>query len=172
MSRWTESTALNLAENDRFQFNESAIVPESDTQQTQGTVSPSAGKIDLKEVAAQIRRQQTGNLENTDDQVAATWVGSSKEASRRLARLVPQEEHAKLLDKHKYLVEKRFTTGLTRSEELDLQLIRWSLDRIDDANVGAGLDFLERIASSQENLAERITNTLLALERASYRKSK
>jgi hypothetical protein len=161
MSHWTENTAANIGDTELFT---------SSTGQTRQPILPSSGTVVIEGgVASQIPRQQPGNLGRTGEHSTEVFLRSSREASRSLAQFIPDEEHSELLKRHSSLVEKRFTEGLTRSEELDLQLIRWNLDRIDDAKFGASLDFLERIASSQENLAERITNTLSAMERASYR---
>jgi len=89
----------------------------------------------------------------------------AREVSRRLVELTTEEEYRDLLDRRAVLVKRQLEERLSRSEELELQLVRWSLDRIDDAKYGRELDFLERIAEAQEYLASRISNSLEQLGR-------
>jgi len=111
-----------------------------------------------------------GMLGVTSPREDGAWLGSSREASRRLAELIPEEEYRELLSRHSTLVDKSFKEGLTRSELLDLQLVRWNLDRIEDAKYGAGLDFMERMVVTQEYMADKISATLTQLERISMQR--
>src|SRR3972149_7348929 len=129
--------------------------------------SPSGATAVPEAFTWEIAPQENEEVAVTAESRARTWVGFSREASRRLAELITEEEHRDLLSKHFSLTQKRFKDRLTRSEELDLQLIRWNLDRIEDAKFGYGLDFLERLVIAQEYLAENISTTLTQLERAS-----
>lgn len=54
------------------------------------------------------------------------------------------------------LAHKKMVSGLTHREGLDLQLIRWAIDRIEAARMNECLGGLEKIAAMQERLAEEI----------------
>jgi hypothetical protein len=51
----------------------------------------------------------------------------------------------KIIKERNKLAIKKFDHGLTAQESMRLNLIRWQLDKIDDANYGESLDLLEQI---------------------------
>src|SRR6478752_10543382 len=75
---------------------------------------------------------------------------------RELAARTPTEEVTRLMTEHRRLAVKKVKEGLTPQEARSLQLIRWNLDRIEDAQVGHGLDELERSAAAHEELAREV----------------
>lgn len=82
-----------------------------------------------------------------------------KEVGRRISKKIPAQEKQKLLEQRNMLVNKRFNgEGLSKKEERTLMLIRWKLDRIDDAEIGRDLDNLEEFVESQNQYANELTN--------------
>jgi hypothetical protein len=63
---------------------------------------------------------------------------------RELAARTPAEEVTRLMSEHRRLAVKKVKQGLTAQESRALQLVRWNLDRVEDAQIGHGLDELER----------------------------
>ncbi|HEY2919118.1 MAG TPA: hypothetical protein VGK77_09020 [Candidatus Binatia bacterium] len=99
-------------------------------------------------------------------------IFQSREASREVASLATDEEYEALLGEHAELTEKHFGTGLSRSERLKLQMVRWSIDRIEDARYGRTLDVLESLALTQEFMAMRLDRTSENVERSTSEASR
>lgn len=79
-----------------------------------------------------------------------------KKMNRDVSKKIPKQEKKRLMREHLELVKKATATGLTKAEERQLKLIRWKLDRIEDAEQGEHLDKIEEIIEAQENLAKEI----------------
>jgi hypothetical protein len=79
-----------------------------------------------------------------------------KKMNRAVSKKIPEKEKKRLLRDHLELVKKATATGLTNKEEMQLRLIRWKLDRIEDAEQGEYLDRIEKIIEAQESLAKQI----------------
>ena len=74
---------------------------------------------------------------------------------RRLERLnttrtVNQQELDRLLRERQALLDKKFDGTMNRKDEIRLEYVRWSLDRIHDAKSGPTLDALENIVDRYE----------------------
>lgn len=89
---------------------------------------------------------------------------AARQAGRVNAASIKESEVDKLLDERKALVTKRFDCGLSKAEERRLALIRWNLDRIQDAKHGATLDALEAAVSLYESIGAEISQLLQNLE--------
>jgi hypothetical protein len=87
-----------------------------------------------------------------------------RSASRKVARQTTHEERLELYNRHKQLMTKKFTSGLNTVESRELVLLRWNLDRIEDAETGEHLDYLEAVAESAERI-NRDINTLVSKAR-------
>jgi hypothetical protein len=85
----------------------------------------------------------------------------TRESARKIAELTSDQEYNSLLDRHRALVKKRFTEGgLTKSEALHLQLIRWMLDSVEVARIAPdGMDTLEQLTRAQETIANQLLQT-------------
>lgn len=66
------------------------------------------------------------------------------------AASIDPNEHARLLEERQMLLDKELAKALTREEENRLAYVRWSLDRVDDAKYGLGLERLEEVVSRFE----------------------
>jgi hypothetical protein len=82
------------------------------------------------------------------DVVAAT----SRMAGRINAADISKAEISALLREHQGLVDKVLDGTITRREQNRLSYVRWSLDRIEDAKLGAGLDVLEKNIEQYERI--------------------
>ncbi|MET4199079.1 hypothetical protein ABIA95_003079 [Bradyrhizobium sp. LA8.1] len=81
-----------------------------------------------------------------------TSVGAA--ASRNAARLnaasIDPVEHKGLLEERQMLLDKELAETLSHEEANRLAYVRWSLDRVDDAKYGLGLERLESMVSDLE----------------------
>lgn len=97
--------------------------------------------------------------------------GNRKKMARMLD--IPKKHKEELLDERQRLVEKKFNGGgISESEEKRLALIRWKLDRIDEAEYGDDLDRLEMFVASQEKLSEDFNLFLRQYGKSSRRQRK
>jgi hypothetical protein len=86
--------------------------------------------------------------------------------SRMVAELTPDAEYKKFLELKKNLMFKKYSEGLSKKEELSLQLTLWNIDRIEDAKYGRHLDALETIVKTHEMVAQSITQTVNRLNQS------
>lgn len=74
-----------------------------------------------------------------------------RKISRQLAKLIPKDCKKGLLKERNALVRKKFVgNGLAKSEERRLALLRWEIERIEEAEIGPDLDELEKKIEGQE----------------------
>lgn len=92
----------------------------------------------------------------TFDPLAQAHAVTSRRAGRINAASVSDEEHEALLRERQSLLDKKFAGTISRREELRLEYVRWSLDRIDDAKYGQDLDVLEAYTAEYENFLSYI----------------
>jgi hypothetical protein len=139
-------TATQPSNNTPIQNPNSTVpqkLPESDTGQRSSNLFP-VSDLDIFEPEKHPSQRSIEEL---------------RSANRRVARQTPAEERLELYSRHKQLMIKKFTDGLSTAEERELVLLRWNLDRIEDAETGEHLDYLEAVAES----AERITKEIASL---------
>lgn len=90
-------------------------------------------------------------------------------AARRAGRLnaasVKEKEVEGLLTERRDLIAKKYANGISRAEDRRLALIRWNLDRIQDAKHGETLDALESAVSLYESIGAEIAQLMTELER-------
>lgn len=104
------------------------------------------------------RRRKTDVLE------AAPAI--SLEAGRRAALQTTEREYADLVARHRVLARKKVAEELNHSEGLELQLVRWELDRIDDARQGPARELLKAALRPKIELAREITQFVDQLKSA------
>lgn len=93
---------------------------------------------------------------------------AARRAGRINAASVSEKEHMALLAERQCLLDKKFDGTMTRPEMLRLEYVRWSLDRIEDAKHGEGIDKLEDAVSQYEHLLrdlEKLRHQLAELNR-------
>lgn len=83
---------------------------------------------------------------------------------RELVRRTLLPEHDDLAARHRALVHQKFEVGLSADEARELRIVRWKLDRIDDALEGEHLDVLEQLVEQQVQLARSVQAVQSALE--------
>lgn len=74
------------------------------------------------------------------------------------------KENLELLRERERLLMKKFEGTITRKESNRLEYVRWSLDRIDDARHGQGLEALESAVSRYEDVLTGLRSLGLQLE--------
>ena len=79
-----------------------------------------------------------------------------KRMNREITRRIPNEEVESLFNEHNFLVTKKFREGISKQEEKRLTLIRWELDRIEDAIYGENIDRFESFLDGYERFAKDI----------------
>jgi hypothetical protein len=80
----------------------------------------------------------------------ALYAITARQAGRINASSVSPKERQELLEERHALLDKKYAGSITRKEENRLTYVRWSLDRIEDAMYGAGLEDLESTIASYE----------------------
>lgn len=101
-----------------------------------------------------------------------TMATASRRAGRVNAASISEEEVDALLDERSKLLDKKFAGTMTRAESIRLTYVRWSLDRIDDAQQGAQLDALDALVSQYEQLQLDLQSLKESIERQSSHKRK
>ena len=81
---------------------------------------------------------------------------TSRIAGRVNAASASDEEYQALLTERQQLLDKKFDETITRREICRLEYIRWSLDRIEDAEHGEDLDRLEGAIRIYENFVDQV----------------
>jgi hypothetical protein len=96
--------------------------------------------------------------------LAHVYAVTSRMAGRLNAASISEDEHADLLRRRQVLLDKELTGTITRSEQNELEYVRWSLDRIEDAKYGSEMDALEESIKRYErfDVALRDLNAQLA----------
>lgn len=86
--------------------------------------------------------------------------------NRKLSKLIPEDTKEALLEERNVLVRKKFDgNGLTKSEERRLALLRWEIERIEDAEIGPDLDELEKKVEEQEKFAKKMDEFIQVFSR-------
>jgi hypothetical protein len=78
--------------------------------------------------------------------------------NRQLTIKISTEEVDKLFREHDLLINKKFKGGFSKHDEIRLRMVRWELDRIEDAFIGEKIDHLESFVDGYEKLADDINN--------------
>src|SRR5262245_37089044 len=84
-----------------------------------------------------------GNLANV-------YAATARTAGRINAASVTPEEYQGLLAERQRLLDKKLSGKSSRRDEIRLEYVRWSLDRIEDAKHGAALEALENSVAKYE----------------------
>lgn len=99
------------------------------------------------------------------------YSGTSSETLRNAGRLVAsqvsEEEHQALLRERQELLDKLFAKNISRHEQIRLDYVRWSLDRIDDAAHGADLDRIEATIDRYEHFLSELDDFKAVLNKVS-----
>lgn len=80
------------------------------------------------------------------------FAATARIAGRLNAAHISPAEVTSLLQEHQALVDKVLEGKITRREQNRLTYVRWSLDRIEDAKSGSGLDVLENHVDRYEEI--------------------
>jgi hypothetical protein len=131
-----------------------------------GSSAPLTQSADLGATTPSARTSTTSDVEFPEfDSYAGSQAETARIAGRIAASHVSEEEHQAFLRERQALLDKLFAKTITREEEIRLEYVRWSLDRIEDARHGADLDRLEGTISRYEHFLEEIEQFKGALEK-------
>jgi hypothetical protein len=129
--------------------------------QDASTISPAGPSVLASE------RSQTG-LENSADPSSGAWreptfgvagslyAATARSAGRINAASVSEEEYKNLLGERQKLLDRKLSGTISRKEEIRLQYVRWSLDRVEDARHGASLEALESAVAKYEQFLTEV----------------
>jgi hypothetical protein len=100
------------------------------------------------------------------------WLGATGEFSpdnirkinRAITRKIPEAEKKRIIHERNQLVQKQFKAGLSIKEKRRLKYVRWQLDRIDDAESGEFLDYLEKLTEGHEKFAKELNGFLTQIQ--------
>lgn len=97
---------------------------------------------------------------------------SIKTINRAITLKIPQREKDNLINERNQLVEKQFKGGLSAKGNRRLTYVRWQLDRIDDAESGEFLDYLERMTDTHEKFEKELKGLMNQVEMIKSRPTK
>lgn len=95
---------------------------------------------------------------------------SSRSLSRSIARQVSEKERRELHEERARLAWAEVMGALSVDQSCRLGIVRWILDRIEDAEIGPELDTLEKVAEIVESQAAHLAN--FARESRKYEQSR
>lgn len=95
-----------------------------------------------------------------------------KSASRVIRSKISQEHYKELLDERNALLDKEYETELEKKEQMRLRMLRWEIERIEDAQIGASLDKLEEFAEIQERLSRTVDDFLEGFQKGKLNHAK
>lgn len=94
---------------------------------------------------------------------------TARRAGRVNAASISSDEEEELHRRRRDLLAKQYTDGLSSADERKLALVRWSLDRIDDARNGEILDALESAVLRYEAAREEIRSLMSQIDQVMKR---
>lgn len=81
---------------------------------------------------------------------------AARQAGRLNAASISLQEYENLLSQRQKLLDKKLDGKMTRQDEIKLDYVRWSLDRIEDAKHGAAMDTLESSVATYERFLSEV----------------
>jgi len=85
---------------------------------------------------------------------------SSPEICRAINKKFAKTERSALMERAKELIQKTFTAKLDADEEIELEMVRWKIDMIEDAIYGPDLDELQDLVEMEKRAAKKISEFL------------
>jgi len=98
------------------------------------------------------------------------YADAARRAGRINAAAISDGERQAWLAERKRLFEKKYSSGLTKSEANRLEYVGWSLDRIQDARTGSALDDLEAMVSMYEKFSTDLSDLKSTIVKTGYDK--
>jgi hypothetical protein len=97
---------------------------------------------------------------------------TARRAGRLNAASVSTKEYQELLAERQALLDKKFSGKIERREELRLEYVRWSLDRVEDARHGEALERLESAVMQYEQFLHDLAGLREQLNEQTRRRRK
>jgi hypothetical protein len=137
---------------------------------TTGPAAPSSAPFSEPDLGTTIPSARSSTTSDIEFPEFGSYAGSQAETARIAGRIaasyVSEEEHQGFLRERQALLDKLFAKTITREEEIRLEYVRWSLDRIEDAEHGTDLDRIEDSINRYEHFLDEIDQFKDALARA------
>jgi len=86
-------------------------------------------------------------------------------AGRRIASMTPVAERDALYAEQRRLALKKVNESLTPAEDRRLKIVRWNIDRIEDAEFGPALDLLDKRANLVDQVATSVQAFLAEVQK-------
>jgi hypothetical protein len=138
-----------------------------------GTVTNAKGEGVVPQANSEEREASSATFEARDlGSYRGAYAIASRMAGRLNAATISDEDYEALLKERQDLLDKKFDKTISRQEEIRLEYVRWSLDRIEDARQGHVLDALEGAISEYENFLLDIRSLQEDLQQHLKRKRK
>lgn len=118
--------------------------------------------VDDSNQTAAISKRQSASVSVP---VTDTGYSVSKEGLPAHGSVLSAAEYKRLLALQSEMAAKMLSGELTRREILQLQMIRWAIDRAEDAQYGAVLDRMEFLASLHERLESEVSRMVAAVKK-------
>lgn len=132
-------------------------------------LSANVARLKSPEVESSSATSSVVNFPNFGN-LGEAYAVTSRLAGRINAASVSDKEHSDLLKERQSLLDRLFAKEITRKEQLRLEYVRWSLDRIEDAKHGYVLDALESAVGTYERFLSQIEGFQTQLDQAINRK--
>jgi hypothetical protein len=135
---------------------ESASMPEATLAKQSASPQSDVVRSDSIRSPGKDTNQGADALLETPVQYVDTTHQAARLAGRLNASAVTDAERNELLAERAKLLDKLDAGTITRKEEIRLEYVRWSLDRIEDARYGPAMDRLEAQIDEFQKLAKRL----------------
>jgi len=114
-----------------------------------------ANAVAISTDAVSNRRSTSGGVHSVDPLAAG----------RRIAAMTPVAERDALYAEQRRLALKKVNDSLTPAEERRLKIVRWNIDRIEDAEFGPALDLLDKRANMVDKVATSVQAFLTEVQK-------
>ncbi len=156
----------------RFSANQPDLFEPSGSMPTTGVATWGKLLSEPADLGATIARSEQSSATSEIDfpefgAYTRTGAETARIAGRIVASQVSEAEYHAFLRERQALLDKLFAKTITRHEEIRLEYVRWSLDRIEDAKHGGDLDRIEDSINRYEHFLEELEQFKAALDRAS-----
>jgi hypothetical protein len=156
----------------RYSANQGELFDLSEAMPTTGVGTSARFFAEAAEMGTTVAASEQGSATSEIEfPEFGAYTGTRAETVRIAGRMVAAQaseaEQQAFLGERQELLNKLFAKTLTRREEIRLEYVRWSLDRIEDAKHGSDLDRIEDSIGRYESFLEELEQFKAALNRAS-----
>lgn len=134
-------------------FNAATEVDASPYKNGSWTLSEGTGEVaEFRSTRGASPRSASGLYSDT----SVVELGKGKLTPNDISAVYNDEQYHALLNEHKRLIRRKFETGLSHREDLELRMVRWAIDRAESALHENDFNRLNAIAEMQEKLIAQV----------------